>query len=282
MQNSRPDRMEPSGFEVDQILVDFLDDAGDPWAASYNEMLRERDLAYAQLFRTTSDMRQVLAQRDSALESLTKAHHQTLFKLALAAEYKDGDTGTHIVRLGRLSEIVARHLGQDDAYARLLRLAAPMHDIGKIGVPDAILKKPGPLTPDEWKIMRQHPEIGARILGHNGIPVFELAAEVALTHHEKWDGSGYPAGLASRAIPLSARIVALVDFFDALTMDRVYRPRLEDDEAIGLLAEQRGRHFDPAIVDVFLDCVDEIVAAREDVNSRSLAIQDLLGDGYLL
>ena len=188
MLNSLPEIAEAPAFEVDQILVDFLHEAGDPWAASYNEVQRERDLAYAQLFRTTADMRQVLTQRDAALESLTKAHHQTLFKLALAAEYKDGDTGTHIVRLGRLSEIVARHLGRDEGYARLLRLAAPMHDVGKIGVPDAILKKPGPLTADEWKIMRQHPEIGARLLGHNGIPVFELAAEVALAHHEKWDG----------------------------------------------------------------------------------------------
>lgn len=266
-------------FDSEAAIRQLLDDASDPWLASYASLEKERDLAYGQLYRTMSDVRRLLAERDAALAGLSRAHHQTLLRLAMAAELKDGDTGKHVVRLGVLSGIVARTAGQDAAFARRLGQAAPMHDIGKIGVPDAVLKKPGPLTADEWIVMRRHPEIGASLLAHSGIPLFDLAAEVAVGHHEKWDGSGYPHGLAGDAIPLSARIVALVDFFDALTMDRVYRPRMADSTAIALVCEQRGRHFDPELVDVFLACVDRLVAAREDINRRDVSLEELLDTG---
>jgi len=267
-------------FDSEAAIRQLLDDTSDPWLASYASLEKERDLAYGQLYRTTADVRRLLAERDAALAALSRAHHQTLMRLAMAAELKDGDTGKHVVRLGVLSGIVARAIGRDDAFARRLGQAAPMHDIGKIGVPDAVLKKPGPLTADEWVVMRRHPEIGASLLAHSGIPLFDLAAEVALGHHEKWDGSGYPHGLAGEAIPQSARIVALVDYFDALTMDRVYRPRMPDSTAIALVCEQRGRHFDPALVDAFLGCVDLLVAAREDINRRDVSLEDLLDAGH--
>ncbi len=279
MPSAPPEVFVESTFDADAVVAHLLADDSDPWAASYATLENERDLAYGQLFRTTQDMRKLLAERDAALEALSRAHHQTLLRLAVAAEYKDGDTGAHIVRLGVLSEILALRFGQTEAYARMLRLAAPMHDVGKIGIPDAVLKKAGPLTAEEWQVMRQHPDIGARILGESGIAVFEMAGEVARGHHEKWDGSGYPRGLSGEDIPLSARIVALVDFFDALTMDRVYRPRFSDTDAIALVCEQRGRHFDPDLVDVFLDCVEVLIAARDDVNARGLAIEDLLKKG---
>lgn len=280
MPSAPPDVCIDPLFDSETAIRQLLDDATDPWLASYASLEKERDLAYGQLYRTTADVRRLLAERDAALAGLSRAHHQTLLRLAMAAELKDGDTGKHVVRLGVLSCIVARAVGQDETFARRLGQAAPMHDIGKIGVPDAVLKKPGPLTSDEWVVMRRHPEIGASLLAHSGIPLFDLAAEVALAHHEKWDGTGYPQGLAAEAIPLSARVVALVDFFDALTMDRVYRPRMADGTAIALVCEQRGRHFDPELVDAFLGCVDRLVAAREDINRRDVSLEDLLDTGF--
>jgi putative two-component system response regulator len=181
----------------------------------------------------------------------------------------------HIVRMGFLAGELALRLGQPAHWALLLRQAAPMHDIGKIGVPDGVLKKPGRLTDDERATMNQHPRIGAEILGRSRIPLFQLAAEAALTHHERWDGSGYPAGLAGTDIPLSGRIVAVVDFFDALTMDRCYRPAFDDATALQMLADQRGVAFDPAIVDTFLAHAADMVGVRDHVNQQGLGVDDL-------
>ena len=145
-----------------------------------------------QMEKIISDLGRMYHERNEALQEVARAHHEALFLLAMAAEYKDDDTGVHIVRIGFLAEALASFLGEPKAYARLLRKAAPMHDIGKIGIPDSVLKKPGPLTPEERLIMNQHPAIGADILGKSRIALFRMAAEIALTHHERWDGQGYP------------------------------------------------------------------------------------------
>jgi putative two-component system response regulator len=164
--------------------------------------------------------------------------------------------------MGEFSALVARALGCDQRYCDLIQLASQMHDLGKIGIPDAILQKPGKLTESEWAVMRTHPEIGARLLQGSDDELFQLAAEVALTHHEKFDGSGYPRGLRSRDIPLSGRIVAIADFFDAVTMDRCYRPAMHDDEAFALLRSGSGAHFDPDVVEAFFRAREAIIAAR--------------------
>lgn len=171
-----------------------------------------------QMEKIISDLGRMYHERNEALQEVARAHHEALFLLAMAAEYKDDDTGVHIVRIGFLAEARVFLLANLKAYARLLRKAAPMHDIGKIGIPDSVLKKPGPLTPEERLIMNQHPAIGADILGKSRIALFRMATEIALTHHERWDGQGYPHQLAGQAIPLSGRIVAVADFYDALTM----------------------------------------------------------------
>ncbi|MDI4634361.1 HD domain-containing protein [Pelomonas sp. V22] len=237
------------------------------------------DAAAAQMERIVTDLGRVYQERNEALREVARAHHEALLRLSLAADMRDDDTGVHITRIGHLAEALALALGESKDAARELRLAAPMHDIGKIGVPDLVLKKPGSYTPDERQVMNQHPIIGAQILGRSRIRLFQLAAEVAMTHHERWDGSGYPLGLAGEAIPLSGRIVAVVDFFDALTMDRCYRKAFNDEVALRMLAEQRGLAFDPRVVDCMLAHAPLLIALRDAINDNppdlfSLALPD--------
>jgi len=234
------------------------------------------DRAIAQMERIVMDLRVMYRERNEALREVTRAHHDALLRLSRAAEYRDDDTGVHIVRIGYLSEALALMLGEGPHFARLLRNAAPMHDVGKIGIPDHVLKKPGALSSEERQIMNRHPEIGSEILGRSRIPLFQLAAEVALCHHERWDGSGYPRGLAGEDIPLSARIVSVADFCDALTMDRCYRPAFSNAKALEMLREQRERAFDPKVVDAFLAHADELFALRAQIDASPPSYDDLV------
>lgn len=232
--------------------------------------------AMAQMEHMVRDFRRMYKERNDALDEVARAHHDALFRLSLAADLKDDDTGVHIVRLGYMCETLSLLLGQKPKQAEMLRKAAPMHDIGKIGIPDNVLKKPGAFSEEEREVMNQHAQMGADILGRSRIPLFQLAAELALTHHERWDGTGYPRQLAGTDIPLSGRMVAVVDFFDALTMDRCYRPAFADDVALQMLAAQRGKAFDPGIVDVFLAHSAELIATRDRVNQMCPSYNDLV------
>jgi putative two-component system response regulator len=224
-----------------------------------------------QLGQVSSDLAELLLERERAYTLLEQAHRDTLHRLTVAAEFKDSDTGTHLVRIGRLAALLARLGGWPQDQAALLEEAAPMHDVGKIGVPDAILKKSQGLTEEEWTVMRRHPEFGARILGGSGIPVLEMAAEIAFCHHEKYDGTGYPRGLEGEAIPEVARIVALIDYFDALTMDRVYRKALPDDQVLEMIQQQSGLHFDPRLTLRFLENAQRFIDLRDQTNREAVA-----------
>ena len=232
--------------------------------------------ATLQMERLVGDFGRMYRERNEALEEVARAHHEALFRLSLAADLKDDDTGVHIIRIGFLAEALALRLGHTPHSARMLRKAAPMHDIGKIGIPDKVLKKPGAFQPEERATMNQHATMGADILGRSRIPLFQLAAELALSHHEKWDGTGYPSALAGESIPISGRIVAVVDFFDALTMDRVYRKAFAYDKALAMLQQQRGTSFDPNIVDVFMTHADALIALRERINQSRPSFTDLV------
>jgi putative two-component system response regulator len=238
---------------------------------------RETEIhADGQIRRMKAALDLVARERDEALKHLESAHLDGLFRLALAADFKDDDTGVHIVRMGFLSEKLALVLGCSRSWAKTLGRAAPMHDIGKIGIPDAVLKKPGRFDPQDREVMMRHPRIGADIIGESKIPLFQLAAEVALSHHERFDGAGYPSGLAGERIPLSGRIVAIVDFFDALTMDRCYRKALPDEQVKAMMLHERGRTFDPNIVDTFIALWSEFAALRDHVTHLNLSFGDLL------
>ncbi|MFG1345528.1 HD domain-containing phosphohydrolase [Xanthobacter autotrophicus DSM 431] len=194
---------------------------------------------------------------------LEEAHLQIIRCLGTAAKYKDNETGRHVVRMSHVVKMLALAAGYGEHVANELLHAAPMHDVGKIGIPDAILQKPGRLTEEEWAIMRQHTVIGARILGDHPSGLLRLAATIALYHHEKWDGSGYPQGLTGQAIPHAARIVALADVFDALISVRPYKKAWTAERALNLIRSESGKHFDPDLARLFIDCTPEIVRIYE-------------------
>jgi HD-GYP domain-containing protein (c-di-GMP phosphodiesterase class II) len=199
---------------------------------------------------------------------------------------RDEVTGNHVVRVGCYAMEVAKQLGLDSGFRDLLLLSSPLHDIGKLAIPDDILRKPGPLTPDEWAVMHTHCELGARMLeeephllrkvigsGRYGFsgevrpdPVLAMAARIALCHHERWDGKGYPRKLAREKIPLEARIVAVVDAFDALTTPRSYRKEVGDNVALQILMADQGSQFDPAVFDAFVECFPRVKAIRRALN----------------
>ena len=196
-------------------------------------------------------------------EELNQTRLQVVRRLGRAAEYRDNETGYHILRMSGYSALLASHLGWSDAASDLMLNASPMHDIGKIGIPDAVLLKPGRLDADETAIIRTHPEIGANILAGDDSELLRLARTIALTHHEKWDGSGYPAGLRGLAIPQAGRIVAVADVFDALTSNRPYKKAWTVDEAVAYVIDNAGSHFDPEVVDCFRQHLPEILAIRD-------------------
>ena len=183
-------------------------------------------------------------------EQLSSTRLQIIQTLGRAAEYKDEDTGLHVVRMSYYSKIIGLAMGMSEDDAETMFNASPMHDIGKIGIPDRILQKPAKLDETEWSVMQRHPEIGAQIIGRMAeeSALLDLARTIALTHHEKWDGSGYPQGLVGEAIPIEGRIVALADVFDALTSARPYKRAWPVDEALQLIHEQSATHFDPQVV----------------------------------
>jgi putative two-component system response regulator len=200
-------------------------------------------------------------RREAADMELRRAYAGTLSRLSRAVEYHDGATGAHLERVGSYAADIATALGLPEAQVELLRLAAPLHDIGKIAVGDRILRKTGSLTDEERHLMEQHTDIGRDLLSDSSSELLELAAVVAWTHHERWDGSGYPRGLRGEEIPLGGRIVAVADVFDALSSDRPYRPRLSIDEARTWILDGSGSAFDPDIVEAFARSLELAVVA---------------------
>lgn len=196
-------------------------------------------------------------------EELMSTRFEIIRRLSRAAEYRDNETGQHVVRMSHYARLVSLAYGASEDYAELVLHAAPMHDVGKIGIADTILLKPGPLTPEEWQVMRQHPVVGADIIGSHPSELLRAAREVALCHHEKWDGTGYPRGLKDVEIPLIGRIVAVADVFDALLSERPYKRPWTVEAAVAHIKEQRGKHFEPAIVDALLKAMPEILKIRQ-------------------
>lgn len=196
------------------------------------------------------------------MDELRQSRLQIVQRLGMAAEYKDNETGLHVIRMSHFSKVLALAAGLSEAAAEELLNAAPMHDVGKIGIPDAVLRKPGKLDEQEWAVMRQHVEIGAKIIGEHSSGLLRTAQRIALTHHEKWDGSGYPNGLSGEDIPLEGRIVAIADVFDALTSVRPYKAAWSVEDAVALLHRESGRHFDPRLVELFVQQLPAILEIR--------------------
>lgn len=203
------------------------------------------------------------AQLVAAASNLKASSLETILRLTHAAEYKDEDTGAHIQRMSNFAAAVARRLGLNEETVECILYAAPMHDVGKIGIPDRILLKPAKLDDEEWNLMKQHTLIGGKILQGSQSAHIRLGEVIALTHHEKWDGSGYPYGLKGSRIPLAGRIVAIADVFDALTSARPYKEPFSLEKSFAIIREGRGGHFDPKVVDAFFAIKEEILAIKD-------------------
>jgi putative two-component system response regulator len=207
--------------------------------------------------------RDLATVRERAIEELRSSRQEIVERLAQAIELQDPEAGKHANRIARISSYLASQLGLDDEQILLLRAAAPMHDVGKIAVADAILLKPGALTPAERGEMETHTEVGHQILTNSESELLRMAARIALTHHEWFDGSGYPRGLEGEEIPIEGRIVAVADVFDALLSDRPYRKAMPADEAVEILRAGRGAQFDPEVIDVLLEHLEDAQALRD-------------------
>lgn len=194
---------------------------------------------------------------------LNETRLEIIHRLGRAAEFKDNETGLHVIRMSHYSKLIALGFGVSEDEAEVILNAAPMHDVGKIGIPDAVLLKPGKLDDKEWAIMRKHPAMGAGIIGKHNNELLEMSRIVALTHHEKWDGSGYPRGKKGEEIPLEGRIVAIADVFDALTTARPYKEAWPIEKAVNLIVSEAGKHFDPALVPVFQEVLPDILKIRD-------------------
>lgn len=210
------------------------------------------------------DQKRLLEQQvKERTKELEETRFEIIRRLGRAAEYKDNETGLHVVRMSHYARLLAIQSGLPDKYCELIYNAAPMHDIGKIGTPDSILKKPAKLDEPEWDEMQRHAEIGAEIIGDHQDPLLEMARRIALSHHEKWDGSGYPYGKSGQDIPIEGRIVAIADVFDALTSIRPYKKAWTVADTMELIESESGKHFDPELVEHFKQIVDEVTKIRD-------------------
>jgi response regulator RpfG family c-di-GMP phosphodiesterase len=223
-------------------------------------VLRQRDIAAE--MQAEARQEGLAVARERAIEELHGSRQETVECLARAIEMHDAETGQHVKRMGSIAAFLGDLLGLDRDRVLLLRAAAPMHDVGKIATPEDILQKPGPLTPGERKQMERHTTVGHQILGDSDSDLLRMAAKIALTHHERWDGNGYPLGLSGEGIPLEGRIVAVVDVFDALLSDRCYWPAMSVEAVAATIREGRETQFDPRIVDALLDHLDEALRLR--------------------
>ncbi|MDD5674663.1 MAG: HD domain-containing protein [Chitinivibrionales bacterium] len=222
---------------------------------------------HAQLVHYAADLRQSISDMKKVYLKLQESYYDTIHKLVLAAEYKDKETGRHITRMCSYCVVLAEKLGLTKKEVQNIFYAAPMHDVGKIGIPDTIIMKPMRLTTEEMEIMKRHTIIGSNILANSKAEILVLAQKIALWHHEKWDGSGYPHGLTHQSIPLMCRIVALADAFDALTSKRPYKNSWPIDVACDIIKKESGKSFDPDITAVFFRHLDDLLKIKADVES---------------
>jgi len=278
--NERFDHLPPVLVLTAQSAQEYRTEALELGAQDYvtkpferNELLhRVRNLLESRLYRR--GLEQLNESLEEKVEERTKqlqhTRLQVVRRLGRAAEYRDNETGLHIVRMSKISYLLGQAMGMDSYQCDLLLNASPMHDIGKIGIPDNILLKPGKFEPGEWEIMKQHAQMGADILEGEESDLLSMAREIALTHHEKWDGSGYPNGLKGEEIPLVGRICAIADVFDALTSVRPYKKAWSVDDALALIESNRGSHFDPQLVDAFMANLDGILAIRDNHQEPSI------------
>lgn len=247
--------------DIDSETMSFKMGAADYITKPINPpVVLARVKAHLALYNQQLHLEEMVVERT---RELLDTRLQIIQRLSRAAEFKDNDTGMHVMRMSRVSQLLGLKSGLSESESELLLNAAPMHDVGKIGIPDRILLKPGKFDTEEWNFMKQHVEFGAEIIGEHDSGILQMARIIALTHHEKWNGSGYPKGLSEDSIPMVSRIVAIADVFDALISARPYKEPWSLDKALRYIEEQKGEHFEPILVDNFLNIIPEILEINE-------------------
>ncbi len=255
-------------FESNEVLIDVANALRRRRLEIENRLHQEK---LEDVVRTrTIALQQALDWLERSEKELRLSREETIQRLAIAAEFRDSSTAQHIQRMSHYCELLAKKCGLSPERCDLIRTASPMHDIGKIGTPDHVLLKPGKFTQEEFGVIAQHAEIGYRILSGSDAELLKVAAVIAYTHHERFDGTGYPRGLKGEAIPIEGRIASIADAFDALTTQRVYKPAFDLSHAIELMLKHRGNHFDPELLDVFTASTDEIRRIHDQYADRSL------------
>ncbi len=260
---------------LDSAAKDFINTPIEPTEFLYrmSHLLMDR-LASLELRSYSETILNTVEQRN---QELKESQTEIIECLGYAAEFRDSETGMHTIRVGHYSQCLAKAMGMSDIEAEHLLYAAPMHDVGKIGIPDKILLKPGRLDGKEWETMKQHTSIGEKILNRSKNKLLQQASIIAINHHEKWDGSGYPNGLKGTDIHLYGRIVAIVDVFDALTMERPYKKAWSTESALELIKEESGKHFDPSLVELFINSLPAILEIKNTYTDDSTQT-DLLNE----
>jgi putative two-component system response regulator len=228
-----------------------------------DDLLHSNETLERRVTARTQELEKVVEDLQTTQTRIERTYYDSVYRLSVAAEYRDNETSNHIKRMSRYSELLAMRCGLSEVDVKLIRHASPMHDVGKLGIPDNILLKPARLTREEFTIMKQHTEIGARILADSDSDLIKMAQTIAITHHERWDGSGYPVGLLAEEIPLVGRIVAVADVFDALMSKRIYKRAYSIQETLEILRDSAGRHLDPELVRHFIKSIDEVIAIAE-------------------
>lgn len=263
----------------DYIIKPFLVD--ELKTKVYNMLkVKERDEFLNRLISLDAVMESNLLSKTQMIE---QTQVEIIMRLGRIAEFRDNETGMHIERLADYVTLIAEELGMNKEQSMMMRYASPMHDVGKIGIPDSILLKPGKLTDDEFNVIKLHTIIGQKILSGTSLPLLELAGEIAISHHERWDGNGYPFGLKGNDIPISGRIVAISDVFDALTSERIYKTKWPIEQALDYIKEQREKQFAPDIVDAFINVSDKIINIQQtkaDKITHDIKIDAMLKKGF--
>lgn len=255
-------------FETNEVLINITNALRRRRLELENRFHRE---GLEEIVRTrTIALQQALDWLERSEKELRLSREETIQRLAIAAEFRDSATAQHIQRMSHYCELLARRSGLSAERCDLIRTASPMHDIGKIGTPDQVLLKPGKFTQEEFDVIAQHAEIGYRILSGSDAELLKVAAVIAYTHHERFDGTGYPRGLKGEAIPIEGRIASIADAFDALTTQRVYKPAFEISHAIELMLKHRGEHFDPELLDVFVASADDLTRIYNQYADRAV------------